>query len=549
MAYEAPASPLTDDFSVLEGTIIMPIQGEYMVDLDESSGLNVGDILTVVKGGERVFDPDAKKVLGSLDIPIGFLQVTRVNSGYSYTKPLSESFQPNKGEKVKRFAQVPTQLSSEIAKPLAALLKAQLPQLNWDAETPLLTFTVQGQNLVVIDQQKNPQKRYQLDPNTGVVVGYNSIANTADSPVEEEDDGYRGVVNRVLNRTLDNLLEVVGVGSEMRDERLDTPEIIQNSPRNKAIKAYIPIDEKLVGITIADLDNDQRQETFVATQNRVGIFLIGQSGFRLAGSINLPADTQILSLDSGDLNGDGMPELYINAATGTKLSSRIIEFKNQQYTATLTDSDWFSRVISLQGKPALVGQKAGELQTAFTGPLALLSHHENTLTVDEYIKLPEDATVFAFMPMPENPAQHYAYISKNNDLVVRDGSGTKVWQSTHKFGGSELSLSTTTTQQQPVYVQPKIQQLPSGEIVVAWNDDDKLQEQLTGRSSKVIGLTWDNKQLVEKWHTDKLLGQLADIAIGDADNDGQPDLVTVLQLPKKNAQDKDQSSIILYQLQ
>jgi hypothetical protein len=585
MAYKAPASSLSDDFSVVEGSIIMPIQGEYMVDLDSSNGLNVGDILTVVKDGTRVVDATSKRVIGTRDIASGFLQVTRIQSGYSYTKALGSDFHPQKGEKVKRFKLVPTQLSEEVSKPLGTLLKAQLPQLDWDADEAMLTFSVKNRQLVILDAQKVALKSYQLNPNTGLVSGGSSvisstmgnnedqegssqgrvsrtlnnllesfgIGSSAETPdtnsEEEQSDGYRGTINK----TLDKMLEVVGVGSKQHDERLDIPEIEHAQPRNREVKAYIPIDEELVAITVADLNQDQLLETFVATKNRIGIFQIGQSGFRLTGSINIPGGSRILGLDSGDVNGDGQPELYINTLTGEKLSSSIVEFKGQQYTTTLADSDWFTRVIKLQGQTVLVGQKIGTPQAPFSGPLALLARQDKGLSVAEYIKLPQDATVFAFMPMPENPAQHYAYISKSNDLVVRDGQGNKTWQSQSQFGGSGISLFPAAEQQtavaaQPLSLQPKIQQLASGEIVVAQNNADKTLAQLNGQSSKVTGLAWDDKKLAQKWHTDELRGLLIDIAVGDADNDGHSDLVTILQLPKEDPEGKDQSSIVIYQM-
>ncbi|MDH4026660.1 MAG: hypothetical protein OEU57_14755, partial [Desulfuromonadales bacterium] len=36
------------DFSVLSGIVVMPINDEYIVDLDDRNNLNIGDILTVV---------------------------------------------------------------------------------------------------------------------------------------------------------------------------------------------------------------------------------------------------------------------------------------------------------------------------------------------------------------------------------------------------------------------------------------------------------------------------------------------------------------------
>jgi hypothetical protein len=554
MAYEAPASSLSNDFSVVEGSIIIPIEGQYMVDLDSSNGLVVGDILTVVKNGERVVDSSSNKIIGTRDIAVGYLQVSRIFTGYAYTKALGNDFSPEKGETVKRFKLVPAQITTEVTKPLATLLRIQLPQLDWDAEDAMLTFSVRDNQLVVLDNQETALKSYQLNPNTGLISGDSSITSATTSSTEEKsDNSNNSKVTKTLNKTLDTLFGAIGVESGQSDKRLDIPEIGHGNMRDREIKTLIPIDEELVAITVADLNQDQRQETFVATENRIGIFQIGQSGFRFAGNISLPSETRILGLDSGDADGDGLPELYVNAATGSKLTSRIIEFKDQQYTTTLVNSDWFIRVVELQGQTTLIGQKVGTEQPPFSGPLAMLTRQGDQLSATGYIELPQDATVFAFMPMPENPTQHYVYISKSNNLIACDSQGNKIWQSEVMFTGSEIDLFTTAGQQStttaaPLYLQPKIQQLPSGEIVVGQNSDNKTLAQLNGQSSKLTGFAWGSKKLVQKWHTDELHGQLIDIAVGDADNDGQADLVTIFKMPEENPQNGDQSSIILYQI-
>ena len=137
------AGQLKKDFSSLSGLVIMPVGNEYLIDLDATSGLSEGDILTFVSPGEKIIHPISKEVLGSLDEIHGFLQVTRLQSGYSYAKLLSSDVPLKKGDSVKRFEQVPaTIMSNDPA--LSEQLKQTLPQLNWlsdsGTEAALLTF-------------------------------------------------------------------------------------------------------------------------------------------------------------------------------------------------------------------------------------------------------------------------------------------------------------------------------------------------------------------------------------------------------------------------
>ena len=91
----ASAAELLDqvrkDFKPLSGYVIMPVQGEFLIDQDGAKGVAVGDLFSVVKPGEKIVHPVTKEVLGSLDEVKALLQVTRVKSGYAYAKPLGDS--------------------------------------------------------------------------------------------------------------------------------------------------------------------------------------------------------------------------------------------------------------------------------------------------------------------------------------------------------------------------------------------------------------------------------------------------------------------------
>ena len=82
---------LVRDFKPVSGIVIMPIKNEFLIDLDASRGITVGDVFAVVQPGEPIIHPETKQVIGSLDEVKGFLQVTRVKSGYSYAHPLGNS--------------------------------------------------------------------------------------------------------------------------------------------------------------------------------------------------------------------------------------------------------------------------------------------------------------------------------------------------------------------------------------------------------------------------------------------------------------------------
>ena len=61
------AESIKADFAVVSGVVVMPIDDEYIVDRDARDNLNIGDILTLIKPGKKIFHPVTGLVLGSVD--------------------------------------------------------------------------------------------------------------------------------------------------------------------------------------------------------------------------------------------------------------------------------------------------------------------------------------------------------------------------------------------------------------------------------------------------------------------------------------------------
>jgi hypothetical protein len=134
-ALTAGIDDIRKDFEPLSGYVIMPVQGEFLLDLDAGKGVAVGDLFSVLKPGEKIVHPVTKEVLGSLDEVKGLLQVTRVKSGYSYARPLGETKGVVKGDPVRRYENVSAALWDYTGQGEAffAELKAALPALEWQA--------------------------------------------------------------------------------------------------------------------------------------------------------------------------------------------------------------------------------------------------------------------------------------------------------------------------------------------------------------------------------------------------------------------------------
>jgi hypothetical protein len=127
---------LARDFAPISGYVVMPADGEFLVDLDAAGGISVGDLFSVVHPGEKIVHPVSGKVLGSLDRVKGFLQVTGIRSGYSHARPLNVKEEIKRGDVIRRFEHVPAVFLDATGggRQIFDRLRTALPGLEWRYE-------------------------------------------------------------------------------------------------------------------------------------------------------------------------------------------------------------------------------------------------------------------------------------------------------------------------------------------------------------------------------------------------------------------------------
>ena len=547
---------LKKDFAPISGTIIMPIGEEYLVDLDASVNLHVGDILTLIMSGEKVIHPVTKEVLGTLDEVKGYLQVTQVKSGYSYVKLLTTGVIPQKGSHVKRFEQTPTRFkSSQPDAQLAEELKIALPNLNWlsdnDKANPELIFLVADNNLKVINSAGAELKVYPIR-NGQLLAPLTGDTNT--------DNFQFGVVPQknksFLNQAVDNLSKSIGFAQ--KDKRLENPGIIQSQQLDNGIWVGPDLDGNPVGVAVADFDGDGQLETAVAMEDHLQILRMTAGKLHPVANIDFSTGVHLLSLDTVDMDANGTPELYLSANVGTKLSSQVVEFGEGNYQITMNQIPWFFRAVDLpQEGHILIAQFMGDSEAPFSGQPFRVNRSDNKLIQGTALPLPPGVNLFSFVPLKgANNGLLYAFITPDDYLQVKTPQGTTIWESVDHFGGTETSFyndkETGTSANeliQPVQIQQRLLTLPTGEILASQNDGSRLLERFRNfDKSRVVALKWDGSALQENWKTSGQTGYLADYTLADADNDGQDELVMVVKFKQQNLLQKGRSAVIIYEL-
>ncbi len=547
---------IKQDFAPLAGVIIMPIGDEYLIDLDVTSGIQQGDILTLISEGEKVIHPVTKEILGTLDVAQGFLQVTRVKSGYSYAKLLISQTPPHKGDQVKRFEQVPSRITDSVPEQLRKELENGLPQLNWlgdtDTTQPILIFSMTGNTLVVSDNKDIPLKRYQY-------TGGSLSAVTATPSIQNANDPFslnapRQEKKSLLNQAVGNIFGSVGL--DERDARLEAPGIIHSKQNQAAVWMGPNLDGTPVGITVADFDHDGKTETAIAFESELLIARISQGEFQQIATIDIPTGIKLLSVDSLDLNHDGFPEIFLSGISGNEVNSQIVEFKGGTYQRTGTGIRWFLRVVDIPDKgPILAGQLFGNWENPFSTPVVELQYQDGSLASQGQLDVPKNINVFSFVPFTGTENKElFAYVSTSDFLNISTLKGDNLWESSENFGGSETGFYPAQKQNNtelitPTYIQKRILLLPSGELLTAQNEGPRIFKGYRNfDKSRVVALQWNGFAPQETWRTSDQNGYLADFSVADADNDGLPEIVMVMSFKQGSLFQKGRSTVVIYEL-
>ena len=542
------------DFNTLGGYIIMPVGDEYLVDLDSSQNLREGDILTIVTPGQKVIHPISKEILGSLDTPIGFLQVTRIKSGYSYAKLIVADKPPEKGGQIRRYEQVPVLFVDKqgVGESLRDELKSGLTQLNWldddSSNQALLLFTLENNRLSVKNKSGAAIYSYQYLDEQLIAKRLTATADPFAAAQKKP---------KLLERVADSVMGTFS--SRASRDSMDLEEGIRHQAQRTHAGIWMSPSLKgnPIGIAVSDFSGDGQLETVVAFENNLEISRIVNDEYKPIATVDIPKNLKLLSLESADLDNNGSKELYLSALNDEKLSSLVIEYSSGTFQITIDKIGWFLRSVDYPDQgTVLIGQRKGGLDEPFYGQPFQVLKEGNKLIAGETIPLPGLINLYAFVPFKDDQGQLlYAYLDESDYLHVMTAGGNSLWESGDYFGGSEAYFDPKPLQKgnddiiPRVYIRQRLLSGPAGEIIVSQNDGLRtLQRFRKFKSSRLVALKWNGFAMDEQWRTSEQQGYLGDFTVADANNDGNQELVMAIKYKHKGLIQKATSSIVTYEL-
>ncbi|NCP78663.1 MAG: hypothetical protein GW833_05790, partial [Desulfuromonadales bacterium] len=465
------------DFAPLEGYIVLPTgEEEYLIDLDAGKGVHPGDIFSVLRTGRAVTHPVTGEVLGQLEEEAIFLRVTRLKSGYSYVKKISGAASINKGDKIKRFAAVPTKFSG-VQSDLKSELQTKLNLLDWipgDSGSPaLLHFEVTGGKLRVTYQDNSVLFEYPLPQSVtnapaSLVTAPSVVRSSSGTPATE-------------------------------------PGIIKSQQEGENVWHGAEYKDNIIGLRVDDFDQNGSQNIALLFSNRMVIAGYVNQKNQQKAEINLKKNLSYLAIDSLDLNQNGRPEIFLSAVRNGSPASEVYEFDGQKLSEVAQGLPMLFRTIDHPNRgKLLLAQKRHDLSIPFSERPQLTVFAEGEYRAEAEFPLPFPVNIYGFAPLiMDDNTEAAVYLSHTDYLKVKNSEGSDLYESADYFGGSEVMLGLKSLDRDDVkvpYFVPLRLIAANGAFLVPQNEGQRTT--LAWRKynkSRVVSLKWNGLALEEQW--------------------------------------------------
>lgn len=318
------------------------------------------------------------------------------------------------------------------------------------------------------------------------------------------------------------------------------------------------------GMQVADLNGDGQKEVVFINKTEIWIYRYKDGKLEEVKHLKGRSTYDQLSLDVGDINGNGIPEIYVSNLNSGNVDSFVLEWNGADFVPIAEHLRWYVRLTTLAGgNSAIVGQEK-DIEAPFVQAIYELQWVGRKLEAGSRVPLPVSANVFNFTMADINGDKNVEIllIDENNKLKIYSLSGEKRWQSDERYGET-INFVVTNPNRSKNEAEERIY-LPA-RIIIGDLDQDGMTDLVIGRnlsttgrwlrnfkeytSSEMHSLSWDGLGLAENWKTRKISGAVCDYQIVDVDGKGQYELfVGIIMRTGIAPLFSGQSTIISYKL-
>jgi TolB-like protein len=317
----------------------------------------------------------------------------------------------------------------------------------------------------------------------------------------------------------------------------------------------LPFD--VVGLAVADVDGDGRQEVVLLDARHVYVYRIERGDAVELQSWEAPRSWDCKAIDAADLNGDGRAEIYVTAIVNHKSASFVLEENGGKLAKVIDGVPYYLRVIDYPGEgKVLIGQEM-DRDAAFRPGIYRMRRSGAKLEQGEILTSNVKFDVFNILPLSHEGKVDYLAV-QSDELLHLWAEGKDDWRSQDCYAGSRNYVemqSRTFSQDDNVreYLPQRLLALEGGRFVGAVVSTGGVSRWLATYKHYSGGelrlLTRNPQGLAVAWTSPGIDAYIADIAAGDVDGDGQQEWVAAVSMKGSwNPLASEKSGLVVYRL-
>ena len=319
------------------------------------------------------------------------------------------------------------------------------------------------------------------------------------------------------------------------------------------------INETLVGLTAADIDNDGRNELVYISKRNIYVGRIGDKKLAQLAKYTIPLTETMLSVDVLDLTGDGKMEVIVSAINDNyKASSTIFDFTGSELVPTATRIPWYLRVVGGPGGYFMAGQKSGsDARSAYSGSVRRMDFNSSKVSGGSSVGLPPFVNIFSFNigRLGSGGIQMVAAIKFPSEHIFLFEGNNQAWESREEYGGTmnyiQMNAETDGRYREFLPARILISDIDGdgqNELILAKNDRGGvpfMSGQRGFTSGTMQAFKYSNLSLTPFFRTRTLPGPGVDYKLIDVDNNGIKDLVVAVVTQQGSGMLKEGRSVIV----
>ena len=317
---------------------------------------------------------------------------------------------------------------------------------------------------------------------------------------------------------------------------------------------------EIISMDVGDVDGDGKNELVFINRDTVLVYKWTKETFALFRSIKGGWGAHYVYVSLADLNKNGAAEIYVSSLGQSDVDSVVLEWQGGNFKTIAKGQPWFYRVVDIPGKGrTLVGQgrKTGGF---YHGDVFFLKWEGSRLVSTDALALPKRGNVFNFLfaDFGGGGKGSTVLLDESDYLKLFVRGGEEVWRSDGYFGGTVTHMATDDTTSElwkffpsPIYL-TDVDEDGEPEVMVCRNrakTGGRFFDRVRNFSSGALHfMTWDKVGLSTKWTSQKQPGPIVGYRVADVDHDGLMELVIASVTREDHVMGKPRSQIVMYDL-